>query len=440
MNSETHPSTDSSGVTQNSVDEGASELPFPNYDKYIKFDVFKNFNQEQFDFILKYSKFVVVPKDKVLLNLAAEHSNLFFLVRGSVQLIAGDNKRMTISDESPGARNPIAQLRPSRYKVTSLTEVELIVLSEESLHAATELQEQEIEIKAVDQEEDVEERKTEYDKILFNFLTLLHTEKLVLPSLPDIAFKIRKAAEDEDSSADDVIHIISMDQAIMAKIIKTANSAAYIGNGTKVDTLKNAYIRLGAKNVINLVISYTMQELFKTDSEIIKTYMDKLWHHSIHTAAISSILARLTPGFDADKALLMGLLHNIGAVVILNNLGGRLEKEECKNNLDKVLSTLQAEVGASLLEKWDFPEDIIEVVENSGDWLRNDNVQGDYSDIVNIAQIHAYIGTPMMETLPPMDVIPGFHKLALGKLTPDMSLQVIEKSQQEIEETMGLFS
>jgi len=101
--------------------------------------------------------------------------------------------------------------------------------------------------------------------------------------------------------------------------------------------------------------------------------------------------------------------------------------------------TLQGEVGAALLEKWEFSDEIIEVIENAGDWLRNEKAQADYSDIVNIAQLHAYIGTPVMDTIPTIDVIPGFHKLALGKLTPEMSLQVIEKSQEEIEETIAIF-
>ena len=444
MNSETQQSIASSNEHKNTAhDESAviQEPPFPEYEKYIKFSVFKNFNQEQFDFILKYSKFVVVPKDKVLLKLAADHSNLFFLVKGSVQLVASDNKKTIITEESPSARNPIAHLRPSRYKVTSITEVELIVVSEQSLNAAIALQPEEIELKDLEEkvEEDDEARKTEYDQVLFDFLTLLHTDKLILPSLPDIAFKIRKAAEDEESSANDVINIISLDQSIMAKIIKTANSAAYASSGKKVDTLKNAYVRLGSKNVVNLVISYTMKELFNTNSELLKSFMNKVWQHSIRTAAISSILARLTPGFDADKALLMGLLHNIGSVVILNNLGEKLESEGLQKHIDKVLMTLQGEVGAALLEKWEFSDEIIEVIENAGDWLRNEKAQADYSDIVNIAQLHAYIGTPVMDTIPTIDVIPGFHKLALGKLTPEMSLQVIEKSQEEIEETIAIF-
>jgi len=151
-------------------------------------------------------------------------------------------------------------------------------------------------------------------------------------------------------------------------------------------------------------------------------------------------LARLTPGFEADKALLAGLLHNIGSVVVLNNLGDKLETDECKDNLDDILFSLQAEIGSNLLSKWDFPEGIINIIEHAGDWMHDDKEEADYIDIINIAQLHAYIGTKFQQHLPNLDEIPAFHKLALGQLTPEMSLQVLEKSQEEIDQTIALFS
>jgi len=398
-----------------------------------KFNLLKDFSDVQLTYIRENGKQLDIPPKKVLLKQGATHTNIFLLLKGDLRLIAVDGKTSTISADSPSGKNPIAQLRPSRYQVLSATDVTLIVFPEEILQAAIEIEEAEtIEVAAA------QEPHEDFDSALFDILSLLHTDQLILPSLPDIAIKIRHAMEDEDSGADEISKIIQMDQSIVAKIIKTANSALY-GGSKKVEDCKSAYIRLGAKKLVNLVLSYTMKELFKSDSKIIQAHMKSLWDHSVRVAAISSILARLTPGFDPEKALLAGLLHNIGAVVVLNNLGNHPAVTEDPEILQTVLLSLQAEVGSTLLKKWDFPDEITVVVEHASDWGRNHDEKGDLTDIINVAQLHSYIGTPMQENVPPLDKVPAFHKLALGQLTPEMSLQILEKSKEDIDQTIKLF-
>lgn len=404
-----------------------------------KLNPFADFTDMQFAYIRQNAKQFLVPPKKILLKLGAEHSNVFLLLEGELKLTATDGKEGIISSDSNSAKNPIAQLRPSRYQVSSLTEVKIIVLSEEVLNQAIAMEDaEEIDISAISVDE-MDNHNEDYDKILFDILSLLHTDKLILPSLPDIALKIRHAAEDEDSDADKISDIINMDQSIVAKILKTGNSVMYNTSGKKIESCKAAYLRMGSKTVVNLVISFAMKELFNSDSAIIKKKMKSLWQHSVKVAAISSVLARLTPGFDSDKALLAGLLHNIGAVAVLNNLGENETTLEDPVLMDKVLFALQSEVGETLLVKWGFPEDIIDVAKHSTNWEYDEDEKTNYSDIINIAQLHAFIGTPFQPQLPNLDEIPAFHKLALGQLTPDLSLQVLEKSQDEINETITRF-
>jgi len=403
-------------------------------------NLFADFTDVQFDYIKKNAKQFLVPPRKILLKLDAEHTNIFLLLEGELKLTAADGKEGTISSDSSSAKNPIAQLRPSRYQVSSQTEVKIIVLSEEVLNQAIAMEDaEEIEIGDISVDE-MDDHNESYDKILFDILSLLHTDQLILPSLPDIALKIRHAAESEDCDADKIVDIINMDQSIVAKILKTANSAMYNTSGKKIESCKAAYLRMGSKTVVNLVLSYAMKELFNSDSALIKNKMKLVWQHSVKVAAISSVLARLTPNFDPEKALLVGLLHNIGAVAVLNNLGDNISTVEDTALMDKILFALQAEVGATLLEKWEFPEDIIDVVKHSTNWEYDEGEDGNYSDLINIAQLHAFIGTNFQENVPNIDEIPAFHKLALGQLTPELSLQVLEKSQDDINETISRFN
>ena len=211
-------------------------------------------------------------------------------------------------------------------------------------------------------------------------------------------------------------------------------------SGKNIENCKIACMRLGGKMIMNLVLSYSMKELFYSRSSLFKNKMNEMWQHSVKVAAISSILARLTPGFDPEKALLAGLLHNIGAVVILNYLSREQIKIEDPEGLDNILFTLQSEVGETLLNKWEFSSDLVDVAKYSTDLFHDESDKADYVDIINIAQIHSYIGTSHQQDLPIIDQIPAFSKLALGQLTPELSIRVLSTSQAEIDRTIALFS
>ena len=405
-----------------------------------KFSVFTHFSDEQLLYIKDKAKMLDVPPNKVLLKLGAEHTNQFFLLKGCLKLKAADGKESIIEADTPSAANPVAQLRPSRYQVSTCDHVVIIVISENDLSNAIEMDEaEEIDIGATTVEESGSEHE-EFNSVLFQILSLLHTDQFKLPSLPDIAIKIRHAAEDPDSDIDSFGKIVKMDPSIVAKIMKTANSVIYNPAGNKIVSCKEACVRIGVKKLVNLVLSYAMKELFDSDSERVRKKMQDVWHHSVYVAAISSILARMSPPLDPEVALLSGLLHNIGNVAVLNNLGDKEYLIENDDTFCELMLGLQAAVGVAILEKWEFPEQIIEVVKNSTNFDYDSDPGPDYCDLVNIAQLHAYIGTVMQEKLPNIDEIPAFHKLADGQLTPELSLQLIEKSRQEIEEIIHLFN
>lgn len=64
----------------------------------------------------------------------------------------------------------------------------------------------------------------------------------------------------------------------------------------------------------------------------------------------------------------------------------------------------------------------------------------DYVDLVVVAQLHAFVGTPAMARLPRLDLVPAFHKLALGKLTPRHSIGILENAREQIRELRDLLA
>ena len=403
-----------------------------------RFNLFSNFTDQQYAHINKYGKQVVVPAGKVILKLDSKLDNIFLLLEGELKLTAEDDKKVIISDDCRSANNPIAGIRPSRYKVISHTESRLLLLSKKILDQAIALEE-EIE-HGVISVESLDNHDAGYDLILFNILSLLHTEQLILPSLPDIALKVRHAVENEDSNVHDIIKIINMDQSIVTKIIKTANSAMYNTSGKNIESTKAAFLRIGTKKLLNLVLSYSLKELFKSDSSALKSKMKEVWQHSVKVAAISSIISRVSSLLDPEKALLAGLLHNIGAVALLNNLQHEPSLYEDENQLENMLFDLQSEIGESILSQWKFPDELINAAKYSNNWYHSSGEDFDYSDIVKIAQAHAFIGTGTHIKLPAMEEMPAFKKLPDGVLTPKLSLQILKKSESDINQIISLFN
>jgi hypothetical protein len=72
--------------------------------------------------------------------------------------------------------------------------------------------------------------------------------------------------------------------------------------------------------------------------------------------------------------------------------------------------------------------------------MRDHQPQPDYADILVMSQLHAFVATPVGKTLPRLDEVPAFRKLALGRLSPQLSLAVLDEAHQEIEEVRGLLA
>ena len=89
----------------------------------------------------------------------------------------------------------------------------------------------------------------------------LINDKLVVPSMPEVALKIRHLVEDNDIPVSELARALSTDPAISAKLIKSANGALYHGQPA-VDTCARAISRLGLNTTKHLVVSFVLRNLF----------------------------------------------------------------------------------------------------------------------------------------------------------------------------------
>lgn len=268
----------------------------------------------------------------------------------------------------------------------------------------------------------------------------LINDKLVVPSMPEVALKIRHLVEDNDIPVSELARALSTDPAISAKLIKSANGALYHGQPA-VDTCARAISRLGLNTTKHLVVSFVLRNLFeeKIHTDLLSERVRDLWHHSVEIASISMALAHASPGLDAEEALLAGLLHDIGELVILTYAESYPDLTADSEVLDGVIKQLKAEIGAVILREWQFPEAIVEAAFGAEEWTRDSGDKPDYCDVVLAAQLLSFIGTSKMEDFPDLEDIPAFKKLAGGNLTRDVSMKILDEAEEQILETRELF-
>jgi len=148
------------------------------------------------------------------------------------------------------------------------------------------------------------------------------TDRAHLPSMPDVAIRIRASMQKPNYTAATVARVVKADPGMSAYLLRAANSALYRGV-VPIQNVENAVARLGMDATRNLVTAYAMRAMFKTRSRVLSRLMQDTWRQSARRAALASVIATRCPGFDPDRAMLGGLLQDIGVLPLLYALEGR---------------------------------------------------------------------------------------------------------------------
>lgn len=382
------------------------------------------------------TRLIEIPAGRVLFDDSRALTESIYLLGGTVEIVSEDGESDRITGGTSAAKTSLIQKGSSmKYRARAKTDVCVIRISNNLLEVllgdgvanAFEL-------------EEIEEDDQQVENQLFHRLYHEYMSgSLELNSLPELAVRVRRAVQNPDKSAVDISKIVQSDPAIAARLIQIANSPMYRGKSEITDCF-SAITRLGLNNTKDIVTSLTMQQLFCSSTKLISKRMNLLWQHSTHVAAISSVLAKMTPALKVDRALLAGLIHDIGVLAILSYADLYPELANDQQQLDRTIRRLRSQIGALVLRKWSFASDLVTVALESEQWLRNSDPGPDYCDIVLVAQIHSFAGTPQMATCPPLMQLPAFLKLPLCRTGPEKSMEILHQAKSDIAEMKRLLT
>lgn len=203
-----------------------------------------------------------------------------------------------------------------------------------------------------------------------------------IPPLPTASAEVIRLVRDPDAPTARLARTIEYDPSLTANVLRLAN-CAYFGFPRTVSTIRDAIFRLGTNRIFQLVVSATIGKMAQQPIRGYDLSSGNLWDHLIGTAIASTKLAEAVRIETPDHTFTAALMHDVGKIVLgtfveVNApaivglaLQERLSLEQAE---EKVLGINHAEVGALLLERWNLPEYLVEVVrwhhqpqESSGD-------------------------------------------------------------------------
>jgi HD-like signal output (HDOD) protein len=370
----------------------------------------------------------------VLFSRGEKVDSVYYLLEGSVLMELGEGTSYQVHADTAKARFPLCAGQCYSGTAHALTDVQFLRVSPKIMSGGCEAGDKplSLDLSSLDVPESVRQ-----SHLFQSFCQHFADEALKVPTLPDVAVKLRKAME-SDVGMEEVARIVQMDAAIAAKLVHVANSPLYLSINT-IQTCQDAIVRLGLAATRNLVVSYSLRQIFQCRDPFINQLLRAEWKKSINLSCLCWVLASENGDANPSEAQLAGLTADIGVVPFLYYVENLPRDYWSPEELDTVIPYIRGPVGAFVLSQLNFPPELVNIPSLAEAWLHDSGPTLTLSDIVMMSRLHSYIGTPKMAEVPAINSVPACSKLRKGELTPELTLKVLHEAKDKINQSLKLF-
>ena len=188
-----------------------------------------------------------------------------------------------------------------------------------------------------------------------------------IPTLPQVVAKINAMIDDPEMGTREIGRVVAEDAPISAKVLRIANSA-YYGLRERVLSTEHATAVLGVRVLRNIAVQAAVIKQFEHLKRLPDFDMDELWRHSILTGEMCALLARKCRGrlgLAPDEFYVVGLLHDMGKIVLVDNLGEQYlevvrQSKRTKTPIyvceNRTLGTDHTVIGEIVARRWSLPD------------------------------------------------------------------------------------
>jgi len=212
------------------------------------------------------------------------------------------------------------------------------------------------------------------------------------PAIPSVYSEVLRAIESLGITDAQVGQIIAQDAALTSELLRLTDSS-YLGLPGDIHDPIEAVQSLGFETVKALVMAL---QFLAEHSRLKPGYMsvDQLWQHSVKVGQIARDLTLFETKDRtlASQALVAGLLHDLGKVVLATNfadLYGRVHSLARKQpvtlwDIEKeMFGANHGEIGACLVGMWNMPGPVVEAAA-----LHHEPPLGEHERLTPLAAVH----------------------------------------------------
>ncbi len=188
-----------------------------------------------------------------------------------------------------------------------------------------------------------------------------------LPTLPSVTAVVLEEMLQGRANPKRMVSLIRSEPALATYLLKTANATAY-RLSSPVLTVEKALEQLELNTVRSSMLGFSLFRDLQSASHLYGNVRD-IWMHSLACGLYCELLAERF-GLDAEEAYTLGLLHDVGKIVLLSEYLNdqidwsvyQLGSSWSKNQDLELFGIGHAEVGAAVLAKWQIPEALHKIV------------------------------------------------------------------------------
>lgn len=196
-----------------------------------------------------------------------------------------------------------------------------------------------------------------------------------LSATGQIVARLNVAISDPHCTLDEVATILRRDVMLSARVVRTANSAFFVGSRGPCKTIEEALQRVGLREVARLVAIATMQGLAPTQLRAYGISGEQFYRSVLFAASASQLIASEVR-LDPNLAYLAGLMRPLG-ILVLNRWAEQNVAKVESLTWGEAVSLLDWErgnfgihhvdVSSHVIRRWGFAGPVCEAIDRAGD-------------------------------------------------------------------------
>lgn len=189
-------------------------------------------------------------------------------------------------------------------------------------------------------------------------LLLLHFDgrNLSLPPMPQVPETVLRLLGSTRWNMKQVADEVGKDQVAAAAVLQMANSPLYRGL-LKITSIEPALVRLGCNSIRTAMLNLSMRSVLFQECRSGNRRFRILWRRALAGAIVMRALSPFT-GVDPEEAFLIGLMHDIGNIIVLRiahaeRVSAELDVDD--DTFEYLCQEAHEEFGELLADAWALP-------------------------------------------------------------------------------------